>query len=96
MRTLEQLHERKEELINELSTYKWWGNEDDVDYKEEYGEEYAHLQTELDGVQNQIRKKQNSNFNDSIKHLPIKFQAIIKDSLKYGRIIRSNEKYLLK
>lgn len=56
MNTLQQLQERKEELLNELSTYMWWGNEDDADYKEEYGMEYEHLQTELNGVQNQIWK----------------------------------------
>jgi len=43
-----------------------------------------------------LEEKQNSNFNESIKDLPTKFQAIIKDSLKYKRTIYSNEKYLLK
>jgi beta-mannanase len=56
MRTLEQLEQRKEELLDELSTYMWWGNEDDVDFKEEYADEYSHLQTELYGVQTQIWK----------------------------------------
>jgi hypothetical protein len=54
MANLQQLEERKEELVNELSTYMWWGNEDDVDYKEEYSDEYSHLQTELNAVQTQI------------------------------------------
>lgn len=59
MRTLEQLKERKDELENELSQFKWWGNEDDVDYKEEYGMEYEHLQTELSGIWNEIIKLKN-------------------------------------
>ncbi len=29
MNKLQQLKEREQELLNELSTYKWWGNEDD-------------------------------------------------------------------
>lgn len=40
-------------------------------------------------------KKQNEKFNEVTKHFPIKFQEIIKDSLKYGRIIRSDEHYHL-
>jgi hypothetical protein len=59
MKTLQQLKERKDELENELSTYKWWGNEDDSDYEEEYGREYEHLQTELDGVNEEIYKFRN-------------------------------------
>ena len=43
-----------------------------------------------------FKEKQNSNFEDSIKDLTPEFQAIIKDSLKYGRIIRSDEEYILK
>lgn len=43
-----------------------------------------------------FEEKQNSNFNNLIKDLPNKFQQIVKDSSKYGRIIDSNEKYLLK
>lgn len=54
MANLQQLEERKQELLNELSTYKWWGNEDDEDYLDEFGEEYEDLQTELNGVQEQI------------------------------------------
>jgi beta-mannanase len=54
MDKLQQLEERKEELVNELSTYMWWGNEDDEHYIGEYGEEYEHLQTELNGVQREI------------------------------------------
>lgn len=50
METLQKLKERKDELENELSGYKWWGNEEDEDYKEEYGREYEHLQTELNKV----------------------------------------------
>jgi len=46
MNKLQQLKEREQELLNELSTYKWWGNEDDEDYEEEYGREFEHLQTE--------------------------------------------------
>ena len=56
MRTLEQLKERKDELENELSTYKWWGNEEDENYQEEYGREYEHLQTELNGIWKEIIK----------------------------------------
>jgi chromosome segregation ATPase len=59
MKTLQQLKERKDELENELSAYKWWGNEDDADYEEEYGREYEHLQTELDGVNEEIYKFRN-------------------------------------
>jgi hypothetical protein len=59
MKTLQQLKERKDELENELSAYKWWGNEDDADYEEEYGREYEHLQTELDGVNEEIYKLRN-------------------------------------
>jgi beta-mannanase len=59
MRTLEQLKERKDELENELSQFMWWGNEDDADYKEEYGREYEHLQTELDGIREQIYQLKN-------------------------------------
>jgi beta-mannanase len=59
MRTLEQLKERKDELENELSQFMWWGNEDDADYKEEYGREYEHLQNELNGIWNEIIKLKN-------------------------------------
>ncbi len=59
MKTLQQLKERKDELENELSAYKWWGNEDDADYEEEYGREYEHLQTELDGVNEEIYQLKN-------------------------------------
>ena len=54
MANLQQLKERKDELENELSQFMWWGNEDDSDYKEEYGREYEHLQTELNAVNIQI------------------------------------------
>ena len=40
-------------------------------------------------------KKQNENFIEVTKHLPIKFQEIIKDSLEFGRVISSNEHYRL-
>ena len=53
MNKLQQLKEREQELLNELSTYKWWGNEDDEDYKEEYGREFEHLQTEYDNVRDE-------------------------------------------
>jgi hypothetical protein len=44
-----------------------------------------------------FEEKQNSNFNNLIEnYVETEFQAIIKDSLKYGRIIYSDEKYLLK
>jgi predicted nucleic acid-binding Zn-ribbon protein len=59
MRTLEQLKERKNELEDELSQFMWWGNEDDEDYKEEYGREYEHLQTELDDIREQIWRYNN-------------------------------------
>lgn len=54
METLQQLKERKQELENELSTYKWWGNEDDEEYQEEYGREYEHLDNELHNIRMQI------------------------------------------
>jgi beta-mannanase len=54
METLQQLKERKQELENELSTYKWWGNEEDEEYKEEYGREYEHLDNELHNIRMQI------------------------------------------
>jgi hypothetical protein len=53
MNKLQQLKEREQELLNELSTYKWWGNEDDEDYKEEYGREFEHLQMEYDNVRDE-------------------------------------------
>ena len=56
MKTLQQLNERKQELENELSTYKWWGNEEDEEYKEEYGREYEHLNKELWEIQELIWK----------------------------------------
>jgi hypothetical protein len=53
MNKLQQLKEREQELLNELSTYKWWGNEDDEDYEEEYGKEFEHLQREYDNVRDE-------------------------------------------
>ena len=76
MTKLEQLKERKDELENELSQYKWWGNEDDVDYKEEYGIEYEHVQTELNAVNIQIWRHNNQ--------FPIGFkQASSKEALNH-------------
>ena len=54
MNKLQQLKEREQELLDELSTYKWWGNEDDEDYEEEYGREFEHLQTKYDNVRDEI------------------------------------------
>jgi hypothetical protein len=59
METLQQLKERKQELENELSQYKWWGNEDDAYFEEEFGIEYEHLQTELNAVNIQIWRHNN-------------------------------------
>ncbi len=59
MKTLQQLKEREQELLDELSTYKWWGNEDDEDYEEEYGREFEHLQTEYDKVRDEIFELKN-------------------------------------
>jgi len=53
MNKLQQLKEREQELLNELSTYKWWGNEDDEDYEEEYGREFEHLQREYYNVRDE-------------------------------------------
>jgi hypothetical protein len=54
MRNLRKLKERKQELENELSNYKWWGNEEDEEYQEEYGREYEHLDIELHNIRMQI------------------------------------------
>lgn len=56
MKTLEELKQRRNQLEDELSNYMWWGNEDDEDYKEEYGMEYEHLQNELYGIRKEIFK----------------------------------------
>lgn len=55
----QQLKERKYELENELSSYKWWGNEDDENYEEEYGREFEHLQNELNTINNLIFELKN-------------------------------------
>lgn len=54
MNNLQKLKERKYELENELSSYMWWGNEDDENYEEEYGREFEHLQNELNTINNSI------------------------------------------
>lgn len=59
MNKLQQLKEREQELLDELSTYKWWGNEDDEDYEEEYGREFEHLQTKYDNVRDEIFELKN-------------------------------------
>jgi hypothetical protein len=76
MKTLEQLKERKNELENELSVYKWFGNEEDENYQEEYGREYEHLLTELNAVNIQIWRHNNK--------FPIGFkQASSKEALNH-------------
>jgi hypothetical protein len=85
MTTLHQLEDRKEELLNEVSTYRWGGNEDDVDFKEEYADEYSYLQTELNGVQNQIWKikyQSREKFDDNQFPIGMK-QASSKEALNH-------------
>lgn len=67
MNKLQQLKEREQELLNELSTYKWWGNEDDEDYEEEYGREFEHLQTEYDKVRDERVKLKTLMENKSLE-----------------------------
>jgi len=63
MRNLRKLKVREEELLNQLSTYKWWGNEDDEDYQEEYSIEYEPLETELFNVRYAIRELTDKSIN---------------------------------
>lgn len=37
------INDRIDSIENELCGYMWYGNEDDIDYKEEYELEYSHL-----------------------------------------------------
>ena len=67
MNKLQQLKERKYELENELSTYKWWGNEDDENYEEEYGREYEHLQNELNGINEEMYKLKTAMENKTLE-----------------------------
>jgi len=76
---IEELEQRKEELIAELSNYMWWGNEDDVDYKEEYGLEYEHLQNELNDINQRIRKLKKEVMNKELVLKDIKsLESVIK------------------
>jgi len=61
MKTLQKLKEREQELLNELSTYRWWGNEDDEEF-DEYGREhrmFEPIQREYDKVRDEIFKLKN-------------------------------------
>ncbi len=54
------IKDRLDSIDNELGSYMWYGNEDDIDFKEEYELEYSHLlkeRFELNEFRLQIKKK---------------------------------------
>ena len=61
MSELEILKQRFEEVVDELCGYKWFGNEDEENYKMEYSIEYSHLLKERDEIDEQIWKLKHSN-----------------------------------
>ena len=69
MNKLKQLKEREQELLNELSTYRWWGNEDDEEF-DEYGREhrmFEPIQREYDKVRDEIFELKNIMENKSLE-----------------------------
>lgn len=54
------IKDRLDSIDNELGSYMWYGNEDDIDFKEEYELEYSHLLRErfkLNEFRLQIKNK---------------------------------------
>ncbi len=54
------IKDRLDSIDNELGSYMWYGNEDDIDFKEEYELEYSHLlkeRFELNEFRLQIKNK---------------------------------------
>lgn len=54
------IKDRLDSIDNELGSYMWYGNEDDIDFKEEYELEYSHLlkeRNELNEFRLQIKNK---------------------------------------
>jgi hypothetical protein len=54
------IKDRLDSIENELGSYMWYGNEDDIDFKEEYELEYSHLlkeRVELNEFRLQIKNK---------------------------------------
>ena len=54
------INDRIDSIENELCGYMWYGNEDDIDFKEEYELEYSHLLRErfkLNEFRLQIKNK---------------------------------------
>ncbi len=57
---LKLIKDRLDSIDNELGGYMWYGNEDDIDFKEEYELEYSHLlkeRFELNEFRLQIKNK---------------------------------------
>ena len=57
--------QRLVEVTDELCGYKWYGNEEDEDYKEEYSMDYSHLLKEKEELEELIWKTQTLIFNDT-------------------------------
>ena len=57
--------QRLEEVTDELCGYKWYGNEEDEDYKKEYSMDYSHLLKEKEELEELIWKTQTLVFNDT-------------------------------
>jgi hypothetical protein len=55
--------QRLEEVTDELCGYKWYGNEEDEDYKKEYSMEYSHLLKEKEELEELIWKTKTLVFN---------------------------------
>jgi hypothetical protein len=69
---LQLLNDRLKEVRNELCGYKWYGNEDDIDFKDEYQYEYQHLlDEELELMEKIIKIK-----NKSSEDFPIGFKSV--------------------
>lgn len=54
------IKDRLDSIDNELGSYMWYGNEDDIDFKEEYELEYSHLlkeRYELNEIKLKIKNK---------------------------------------
>ena len=56
-RVIKLLKERLENVNDELLQHKWYGNEDDVDFKEEYESEYQHLIDEREWLEKTINNQ---------------------------------------
>jgi hypothetical protein len=55
--------QRLEEVTDELCGYRWYGNEEDKDYKMEYSMEYSHLLKEKEELEELNCKTQTLVFN---------------------------------